>query len=248
MSVGCPVRVYLAADLDGDVAPLVVCSVVADRLAARAQARHGHTDAKHEVVALAVGLAVEPALVVHQRLRARRWCGALDEVREADFDARACGVEPGLEVVQERRHRSHRQLAAMLVQHLDEAAHVRAFEVMRQRHRHVERRDRRLSLRATVEDDDRRAQIADPDLVDVDLAIVRLVLNVDHRSFSGSSGIIVFRVSIAAPRHREPERAETLERAFAAGEIGARLSSEQMVSKQVSETKNVLGRQIAAVV
>jgi hypothetical protein len=66
----------------------------------------------------------------------------------------------------------------VLLQHLDEAAHVRALGVVRQADRQADRGDRRLALGRLVQHGDRVAKTADPDLFDGDLAVIGAALGV----------------------------------------------------------------------
>ena len=75
----------------------------------------------------------------------------------------------------------------MLVEHLDEAAHVRALEVVGQAHRHRDRGDGVLPLVLAVEDDDRVAQVADATW-SIGIAVVGVVLDVRHCAGIGHLG------------------------------------------------------------
>ena len=73
----------------------------------------------------------------------------LQEERELEIDVRASREsQPRGEFAEDRVDVIHVQLGAEFVEHLDEAAHVRAFEVMRQIHRERDRGDGVLDLRA----------------------------------------------------------------------------------------------------
>ena len=71
--------------------------------------------------------------------------------------------------------------AAVRVEHLDEAAHVRAFEFLRQIHEHPDHGHRILNLARLVLDLDRKAQPAHADLVNAQFARVALILLIMHR-------------------------------------------------------------------
>src|SRR5450432_4939781 len=65
---------------------------------------------------------------------------------------------------------------AVRVEHLDEAAHVRAFEFLRQIHEHTDGRDGVLHAARLVAHLDGKAQPAHADLVNAQLACVALAL------------------------------------------------------------------------
>lgn len=167
-----------AAGLDGDHAALVMRPVVADRLAAGAEALDGGRHREDEVDVVGARLGDEGALVVHQGGGAGDRGGLLDEVREAHLDVGALGLEVAAQLAQQRRDCAHRDLAAVAVEHLDEAAHVRPLEVVGEAHREGNRGDGVLALVEAVEDDDRVTQIAGANAVDRQAAVVGSVLDV----------------------------------------------------------------------
>ena len=77
----------------------------------------------------------------------------------------------------------------MLVQHLDEARHVRALEVVGQGHVHVEVRDRVLLAGGAVLDAHRMVDVLDADLVDRDAARVGAALHVVDGGRCGRGGV-----------------------------------------------------------
>lgn len=66
----------------------------------------------------------------------------------------------------------------MPVKNLDKARHMRAFEIVRQMHIHVESGNRVLHADALVLDHDRMADAFDADAIDGDLAQVSRALHV----------------------------------------------------------------------
>ena len=66
--------------------------------------------------------------------------------------------------------------AAMGVKHLDEPAHVGAFELLGEVHKQPDRRYRILEGMRLVPNLDRKTQAAHPDLVDAQFAIIALAL------------------------------------------------------------------------
>ena len=81
-------------------------------------------------------------------------------------------------LAQDALERLDRNLAPVLIEYLDETRHVRALEVVRQVHVHVEAGDGVLDAVALVLDDDRMADALDADLVDRQLAGVGQILHV----------------------------------------------------------------------
>ena len=81
-------------------------------------------------------------------------------------------------------------LALVPVQHLDEARHVRALEVVRQGDVHVEVRDRVLLAARAILDAHRVIDVLDADLVDRDLARIGTPLHVfDGLRRTADSGV-----------------------------------------------------------
>ena len=96
------------------------------------------------------------------------------------------GVELLRHLHQDVAERLDRDLALVPVQHLDEARHVRALEVVRQGHVHVEVRDGVLLAARAVLDAHRVVDVLDADLVDRDLARVGAALHVFDRGARGA--------------------------------------------------------------
>ena len=165
---------------DGHVRTLVVRAALRDLLRAGAQAgdRHHHAHPQRGVAAAA--LANQCRLVIHQALDARDWRALGHEERERHLDVSGVGVQPLGHLHQHVAERIDGDLPLM-VQDLDEARHVRALEVVRQVHVHVEGGDRTLLARGAVLDPHRVADVLDADPVDGDLARVGASLHVLHR-------------------------------------------------------------------
>ena len=66
---GCRCSARTTPDFDCDVAPLVVCSVFANRLTAGTEACNGYAHSENEVRRHAIHLAREGTFVVHQGSR-----------------------------------------------------------------------------------------------------------------------------------------------------------------------------------
>ena len=77
-----------------------------------------------------------------------------------------------------------REFVDFVMQYLDESRHVRALEVVRQVHVHVEVRDGVLISRRAILHPHRVVHVFHPDLVDRDLARIRAPLDV----FNGVGG------------------------------------------------------------
>src|SRR5262249_11567669 len=109
------------------------------------------------------------------------------EVRELDGDVRTFSLEPFAEYGKQSRQRSHRHFAAMLVEHLDEAAHVRALELRRQVDGHREFGHCLLAALRAVQHDDRVAEAGNTHAIDRDAAWIVLALDVTNRHSSSPS-------------------------------------------------------------
>ena len=92
---------------------------------------------------------------------------------------------PCFESMHRPRPKLHSMLPFVAVQNLDEARHVRALEVLRQVHVHVEVGDRVLFPARPVLDLDRVVDVLDADLVDRDAAGVGQALDVLDRGGGG---------------------------------------------------------------
>src|SRR5688572_9977567 len=166
------------ARADGHVRALVVRAVGGDLLRAGAQARHRDDDLHRERLPALLQLPVERHFVVHQALDARYRRRLLDEIRERHLDMPFLGFQLVRHLLQHRLEVLHRDLALVRLEDLDEARHVRALEVVRQRDVHVERRDRVLGASGALHDPHRVADRLDADLVDRELARVGQGLDV----------------------------------------------------------------------
>ncbi len=140
-------------------------AALGDLLRARTQAgdRDHHLDPGMGLAA--ADLADQRGLVVHQALDARHRRALHDEERETHLDMAGIGVEPRSHLAEHRAERVDRDLA-LVVQDLDEARHMRALEVVRQVHVHVEGGHGVLLAGRAVLDLDRMADVLDADAVD----------------------------------------------------------------------------------
>ncbi len=185
-----PVRFFPGAGGDGDIAALVVRSVVAYFLAAGAEGPDRHAHAEEEVVLGAIGFSDEGADVVHGRGESRNGGLALDEVGKLDLDVRGFGIEALFEFVEDGGHRVHGELALMLGENLQEATHVGSLEMVRQADGEGYLRGALLLLVLPIEDCDGIKQITDTDLVDRDATGVGSALDVFHFSYSAHDELV----------------------------------------------------------
>lgn len=119
---------------------------------------------------------------MHGRLGPGHRGGAGDKVGEIDFDVSGLGIQAPLQLVQDCPNRLDGDLPLMCAQYLNEAAHVRAFEMPGQADRHRDCGDSRLRLLLSIQDDDWKGKIADADLVDREAAVIRGHLDIWKRS------------------------------------------------------------------
>ena len=148
-----------------------------DLLRARAQAGDGHDDLDpHHGFAVA-DLADQRGLVVHEALDAGDRGTLHHEIGEGHVDMAGGGVQARGHLGQHPPERLDRDLT-LVMQHFDEARHMRALEVVRQVHVHVEGRHGVLLARRAVLDLDGMADVLDADAVDRNLARVGAGLHV----------------------------------------------------------------------
>src|SRR4051794_10908366 len=170
-------------DLHPDDAALVVRRALADRLATRAEAgdRDLHTDPQ---VRLLPGgthrpdAGAERACIVDEPRGARHGGALLDEVRKTHRDVSGGGIVIAPELAAQLAELADVDLAPVPVEQLDEAAHVRALALVRQRHAHVDFGDGVLDALLPIADADRIAQPGDPGPLQIELARVLLAVHV----------------------------------------------------------------------
>ena len=165
---------------DGDVRALVVGTALGNLLRARAQAGDRHQHLHGEAVVAVDDFADESHFVVQQALHAGDRRRLVDEVRKAHFQIARLGFQPLAHFAHDGFKAFHRDLAVVAVEDLDKAGHVRAFEIVRQVHVHVENADSVLDAAGAVGHQHRMADRLDADLVDGNVAGVRLTLDVRH--------------------------------------------------------------------
>ena len=170
------------ADLDPHDASLVMRPDTAHLLGAGADGRHGDGDPDEEVRLLAVVFPREPAPVVHQALRPGDRGPLFDKVGELDLHVRGFGVELFAHLEQDLLEAADADLPPVLVEDLDEPAHVGALELVGQTDVHVDGGIDVLDPVGPVLDDDGVLDALDADFFDIDLPAVPAALHVDHRS------------------------------------------------------------------
>src|ERR1700761_3366481 len=168
-------------NLDGDVAALVVRAVIADGLAARADAGHGDTRADEQADIIAAGRRGKPALVVDQGTGPADRGAPPQEVREVQAQVDGGAAEPVLQRLEDAGDRPGRYLARVAVENLGEPAEVAALLFRRERDRQRHAGHRVLLALAGIEHRDRVTDPGDAHLVKPDPAVIGPVLHVrDH--------------------------------------------------------------------
>src|SRR6516165_4525784 len=154
-----------------------------------------------------VVIADERRAVVHQALHARDRCALHDEEWKAHLDVAAVRLEPRGHGAQHAAEGLDRDLA-LSVQYLHEARHVRALEVVRQAHVHVETGYGVLLARRAILDPYRVADVLDAHAVDRQPPRVGVRLHVLHFGDAaacklGNAGWRVHRQRSLTPKRAE---------------------------------------------
>ena len=168
----------VGARRDRHMRALVVRAVGRNLLRARAQARHRHQDFHGETPLALVDIGDEGNVVVHQALDLGHRRRLVDKIGKIHLDVAGLRLELFRHLVEHALEGIDRDLALMRVEDLDEARHVRALEMMRQAHVHVEVGDGVLHAAGTLTHLDRMADGLDADLVDGEPARVLRTLHV----------------------------------------------------------------------
>ena len=155
-------------------------AIVRDLLRAGAQAGGRDHHLEPDVGLAFAVLAENGRLVVHQALDAADRRLLHDEVGERHFDVPGARVQVFGHFDQHLAERVDGDFALVPVQYLHESGHVRALEVVRQIHVHVEIRDRVLFAAGAILHLDRVIDVLDADLVDRNLTRVGMALHVLH--------------------------------------------------------------------
>ena len=119
---------------------------------------------------------VEPRDVIHHAFLARDWRLLHHEIRELDLQVRRGGVELRLHRVKNILKVLDVDDIAMGIEHFEEAAHVRALELLRQVHEHADGRHGILHRVRLIAHLDGEAQLAHPHLVNAQLPVVAFAL------------------------------------------------------------------------
>src|SRR5665811_1628665 len=144
--------------------------------------QHFHRDAR-----LAVNsFADQRDVVIEQALHPGHWCGLVHEIRKTHFDVSGLRFQTRHHFFQDTFERLDRYLALMLVEYLDEARHVRALEVVRQMHIHVESGDSVLNADTLVFDLHRVAYAFDADAIDRQVTRISRTLHIGNKILYGS--------------------------------------------------------------
>src|SRR5665213_772195 len=170
---------------DAHVRALVVGAAIGNLLRAWAQAGDRHHDLDAHAGLAMVDLADQRGVVVHEALDAGHRRALHDEIGKRHLDMTGIGIEPQGHFAEHLLKRVDRNLT-LAMQDLDEARHVRALEVMRQVHIHVEGRDRVLLAGGTILDLDRMTNVLDADPIDRNAAGVGARLHVLDRNDVGA--------------------------------------------------------------
>ncbi len=94
---------------------------------------------------------------------------------------RRFGMQFGPDLLEDAVEGPDVDLFADFVEDLHEAAHVRPLEVMAKAHIHVDRGVDRLCPVGAIQDDNGVFEPLDPHFLDIDVPVVFLILDVDHR-------------------------------------------------------------------
>ena len=170
-----------AAELHGHLTTLVVCALFADGFGAGAQGGDMGAHLEQKIDLLAVGSGIKPRAIVHQASFARDRCGFFQEEWKIHFQVCRLRIELILHGGEDVRNIFHVNHVAVCVEHLKEAAHVGALEVLRQIYKHPNGSDCVLMRMGLVANADRETQVSNAHLVDTQLTMVAFLLNIRQR-------------------------------------------------------------------
>ena len=193
---------------------LVVRTVVGNRLGTGAQAHHRHDDRRLDRTLARRGVGDQLHFVVHHALRAGHRRALAHEPGKRDVDAAGVRFEPDQQGVEEARKRRQRQRLGELVDRRDQARHVRALAIRRQRDVGAANGDRRLRRIASVDEANRIAQISYADAVDRQAAARRGATGHRVSAVFRDDSLRWFRVERGAWR-RSPSLSHSSDRAIA---------------------------------
>ena len=170
-----------AAELHGHLTALVVCTLFADGFGAGAQGGDMGAHLEQKIDLLAVGSGVKPRAIIHQARFACDRCGFFQKEREIHFQVCRLRIELILHGGEDVRNIFDVHHVAMCVEHLKEAAHVGALEVLWQIYKHPNGGDGFLMRMGLVANADRETQVSNAHLVDTQLTMVAFLLNIRKR-------------------------------------------------------------------
>ena len=170
-----------ASELHGHLTALVVCALFADGFGAGAQGGDMNAHLEQKIDLLAVGSGIKPGAIVHQPRFARDRCGFFQEKRKIHFQMRRLRIELILHGGEDVRNIFDVHHVAVCVEHLKEAAHVGALEVLWQIYKHPNGGDGFLMRMGLVANADRETQVSNAHLVDTQLTMVAFLLNICQR-------------------------------------------------------------------
>lgn len=171
---------FARTNLHGAKPALIMRAVFGNGFGAGAEGGDADFYGEDEIDVLAAGGCVEACGVVHDAFHRGHGRFFAEEEREFHFEVRGGGVEFDLHRMENVGNIFHVNHAAMRVQHFDETAHVRAFELMGQIHEHANGRHGVLDDFFFVPDLNGKAQAAHADFVDAQFAMIALALFVVH--------------------------------------------------------------------
>ena len=152
----------------------------ADLLGAGAQRGHRDDHTHQKVRLFRAVFAGKQTAVLHHAFGSGDGRHFLQEIRKLDFHVRRLRAKLLPHLFQDGLKRLDVDLPPKIVEHFHKPAHVRALEVMGQVDIHVDGGVHRLRAAHTVQHDDRVFDVFHPDLFDVDMPGVFLVLNINH--------------------------------------------------------------------
>ncbi len=184
---------------------LVVRAAVADRARTRAEGRHWDDDRENEIAFSVLEGGIEAHLVVQEPLGARDGRRLLDEEGEFDGCVGAGTSQSARQFDEHPPDAVHMKQGSVGMERLEEAAHVRPLEMVRQIHRELDCRDRLAGSSLAPAHAHRIAEVLHPHPINRQFARVRLILDVGQLAqvrITGVAGIPCCRDHRPGGRHR----------------------------------------------
>ena len=167
------------AEAEGDEPSLVVGTVFADGFRARAEGGDADDDGGDEVGFFRIGRGGEAGGVVEEAGGTGNGGVFGEEEGELEIEVGALAVEAADERAEKAVDVLGVEDGTVGLQHFEEAAHVGAFELVRQVHGELHGGNGALGFALADGDAQGKTEIFDADAVDVNLAVVRLALRVE---------------------------------------------------------------------